>query len=283
MKVLAFLIPACLTLSACVVDQSGNLDMKLAQDAQTLGPFASGNVLNGFAAQGQATQTKSEQTQVVTFIAPINPPLPVARPDFGDRPPVLANAKAGEANSSEALDEAQQTADDGQSSTFAQSASLSSTEQTSPASWGLFSSLSSVLTGKADPTLLAYHDAESAEEDVEDDRPLDPGPKEEGQHWRAAYSNVTTDCFPAELKSALNKIGEHFKSDVLVTSGFRGKGRRGSMHRSCRAADIRVIGVSPTHLAAYARTVEGVNGVGTYRRTSVTHIDVREDKFAWRY
>jgi uncharacterized protein YcbK (DUF882 family) len=272
MKALVFLVPACLALSACVVDQSGNLDLKLSSDEQAISSNAS----------GLAAHASADQPQLVTFIAPSNPPLPVPRPDFGDRPAHVADAKSNGAAQAELEPEKDQLADASETSTQVQSAALDKPEQ-SPASWGFFSSLSMALTGKGEPTLLAYQDAEIAEEDIEDDRPLEPGPKEEGQHWRAAYANVSTDCFPAELKTALNKIGEHFKSDVLVTSGFRGNGRRGSLHRSCRAADIRVLGVAPSRLAAFARTVEGVNGVGTYRRTSVTHVDVRHDKYAWRY
>ena len=41
--------------------------------------------------------------------------------------------------------------------------------------------------------------------------------------------------------------------------------------------------MSPADLAAYARTVPGLNGVGSYRRVSVTHIDVRDERFAWRW
>ena len=69
----------------------------------------------------------------------------------------------------------------------------------------------------------------------------------------------------------------------LVTSGKRDNGRRGSLHRYCKAADIRVVGVSPGEVARVARNIPGVNGVGTYRRVSVTHIDVRAERFAWRW
>lgn len=101
--------------------------------------------------------------------------------------------------------------------------------------------------------------------------------------WRAAYDGVQTSCFPDTLRRALDQIATHFNSEVLVTSGGRARGRRGSLHRSCKAADIRVAGVSPGALAAYARNVPNVNGVGTYRWVSVTHIDVRDEKFAWRW
>jgi hypothetical protein len=104
-----------------------------------------------------------------------------------------------------------------------------------------------------------------------------------GQKWRAAYDSVETDCFPDDLRRALDKIAAHFNSEVLVTSGMRERGRRGSLHRSCKAADIRVVGVSPGEVARVARNIPGVNGVGTYRRVAVTHIDVRQERFAWRW
>lgn len=103
------------------------------------------------------------------------------------------------------------------------------------------------------------------------------------QRWRAAYDNVETACFPQQLRNALDNIAAHFNAEVLVTSGARENGRRGSLHRSCKAADIRIVGVAPADVAAYARTVPGLNGVGTYRRVSLTHIDVRDERFAWRW
>lgn len=108
-------------------------------------------------------------------------------------------------------------------------------------------------------------------------------PRPAGQRWRAAYPHVVTSCFPKSLRAALNQIAEHFDSEVLVTSGERQRGRRGSMHRSCQAADIRVAGVSPEKIAAYARKVPDLKGVGTYRWVSVTHVDVRREAFTWRW
>jgi hypothetical protein len=110
-----------------------------------------------------------------------------------------------------------------------------------------------------------------------------PRPSAGGQRWRAAYDTVETDCFPPELRRALDQIAAHFDSEVLVTSGMRERGRRGSLHRACKAADIRVAGVSPGEVARVARKIPGVNGVGTYRRVAVTHIDVRDERFAWRW
>ena len=104
-----------------------------------------------------------------------------------------------------------------------------------------------------------------------------------GQLYFAAYSNTEISCFPVALREALNTIAEHYGKEVEVTSGMRHNGRRGSYHRKCMAADIRVPGVGPGALADYAKSIQGVNGVGTYRHNSVTHVDVRDYQMSWRY
>jgi hypothetical protein len=104
-----------------------------------------------------------------------------------------------------------------------------------------------------------------------------------GRFWRAAYPHVVTGCFDTTLRNALNTIGRHYGTVVEVTSGHRTRGRRRSMHRFCRAADIRVPGVRPSALARFARSIPGINGVGTYRRKSIVHIDTRLQTMVWRY
>lgn len=104
-----------------------------------------------------------------------------------------------------------------------------------------------------------------------------------GQRYYAAYSNTIISCFPERLRAALNTVAENYGKEVEVTSGHRHGGRRGSYHRKCMAADIRVAGVSPGQLAAFAKTIQGVNGVGTYRHNNVVHVDIRESQMSWRY
>jgi len=106
--------------------------------------------------------------------------------------------------------------------------------------------------------------------------------KPKGPGFFAAYSYTQTGCFPESLKTALNEIAIHFKTPVEVASGHRANGRRGSMHRHCMAADIRIEGVEPKVHATYAKTVPGINGVGSYRSTDLIHVDVRQEQFAWR-
>ncbi len=101
--------------------------------------------------------------------------------------------------------------------------------------------------------------------------------------YYAAYDDTVISCFPQTLREALNLIADHYGKAVEVTSGMRNRGRRHSLHRSCSAADIRVAGVSPGTLATFAKSVDGINGVGTYRYNDVTHVDVRQEKMAWRY
>jgi len=110
-----------------------------------------------------------------------------------------------------------------------------------------------------------------------------PSEKPRGPGFHAAYAYTQVNCFPEQLKTALDQIAVHYKKPVEVISGFRPNGRRGSMHRHCMAADIRVDGVAPMALATYAKTVPGINGVGTYRRTDLVHVDVRHEQFAWRH
>ncbi len=107
--------------------------------------------------------------------------------------------------------------------------------------------------------------------------------KPKGPGFFAAYAYTQVQCFPEQLKTALNTIAAHYNKPVEVASGHRPNGRRGSMHRHCMAADIRIDGVEPMVLATYAKTVPGVNGVGSYRRTDLIHVDVRQEQFAWRH
>ena len=110
----------------------------------------------------------------------------------------------------------------------------------------------------------------------------DASGKSSGPGFFAAYAYTQVGCFPEELKTALDTIAAHYNKPVEVASGHRPNGRRGSMHRHCMAADIRIDGVEPMALATYAKTVPGINGVGSYRSTDLIHVDVRQEQFAWR-
>ncbi len=92
----------------------------------------------------------------------------------------------------------------------------------------------------------------------------------------------------SELVNVLQKIRAHFGKAVTITSAYRTPGRNKavggetySQHQYGRAADIKVKGVSPEKVAAYAETLlKNRGGIGTY--STFTHIDVRSVKARWK-
>lgn len=92
----------------------------------------------------------------------------------------------------------------------------------------------------------------------------------------------------SELVGVLQKIRAHFGKPVTITSAYRTPGRNKavggetySQHLYGRAADVKVKGVSPQKVAAYAETLlKNTGGIGTY--STFCHIDVRSSKARWR-
>lgn len=80
-------------------------------------------------------------------------------------------------------------------------------------------------------------------------------------------------CFPGKLRAVLSHIARRVGRRPLVTSGHRSNGRRGSYHRKCLAADIRIPGVSVKRILAAARSAPAIGGVGTYCN-GIVHVDV---------
>lgn len=92
---------------------------------------------------------------------------------------------------------------------------------------------------------------------------------------------VRDGCFPGALHAVLAHIAAQTGRRPLVTSGHRTGGRRGSYHRKCMAADIRVPGVPVSRIIAAARTAPGIGGIGTYCN-GIVHVDVGP-KRRWNY
>jgi hypothetical protein len=88
-------------------------------------------------------------------------------------------------------------------------------------------------------------------------------------------------CFPGKLRGILSHIARQVGRRPLVTSGHRSGGRRGSLHRKCLAADIRVPGVSVSRIVAAARSAPAIGGIGTYCN-GIVHVDVGA-KRRWNY
>lgn len=93
--------------------------------------------------------------------------------------------------------------------------------------------------------------------------------------------SVKAGCFPDRLNLVLSHIARKTGGRPIVTSGHRHGGRRGSYHRKCEAADIRVPGVSVSRIVAAARSAPHIGGIGTYCN-GLVHVDVGP-KRRWRY
>jgi hypothetical protein len=222
------------------------------------------------------------------FKAPDDPPIPPARPDFGDRIQIAAAPQqpAPQQVAAQAQSQATQTAAPAVTEATGTippviNAPQPAVARAEAASLGAYEFKTAGIPlpeGGLRATNVAFAPAQFELAGVG----ASLG-RSGGVRWRAAYDNVQTNCFPETLRRALDQLANHFKSEVLVTSGMRERGRRGSLHRTCKAADIRIAGVAPSEVARVARNIPGINGVGTYRRVGVTHIDVRAERFAWRW
>ncbi|MBR2388158.1 MAG: DUF882 domain-containing protein [Clostridia bacterium] len=92
----------------------------------------------------------------------------------------------------------------------------------------------------------------------------------------------------SDLVNVLQKIRSHFGKSVTITSAYRTPsknkavgGQTYSQHLYGRAADIKVKGVTPKKVAAYAETLlKNKGGIGTYN--TFTHIDIRTTKSRWK-
>lgn len=90
-----------------------------------------------------------------------------------------------------------------------------------------------------------------------------------------------------ELVEVLQKIRSHFGKAVVINSGYRTAkhnkavgGATYSQHLYGMAADIKVTGVKPADVAAYAETLlPKSGGIGIY--STFTHVDVRAVKARW--
>ena len=90
-----------------------------------------------------------------------------------------------------------------------------------------------------------------------------------------------------ELVEVLQKIRDHFKAAVTISSGYRTPGYNKkvdgaaySQHQYGTAADIKVKGVEPKTVAAFAETLlPKKGGIGIY--PTFTHVDVREVRSRW--
>lgn len=92
----------------------------------------------------------------------------------------------------------------------------------------------------------------------------------------------------SELVTILQKIRTHFGKSVTITSAYRTPtknkavgGTTYSQHLYGKAADIKVKGVAPKKVAAFAEILmPNKGGIGTY--STFTHVDIRSAKARWK-
>jgi hypothetical protein len=111
-------------------------------------------------------------------------------------------------------------------------------------------------------------------EEIEAEEARTPEPT----HVEKQTDAVDLACLRPEVMSLVRVAGEHFGGTPVITSGQRNRGRRGSLHRRCMAADFFVPGIERARLAKFLRTLPGSGGVGTYCHTKSVHIDVGEPR-----
>jgi hypothetical protein len=250
------------------------------QDLTAAGPDAGAKVADAGAeattsaeAANDAQSSAAPMVMASAYAPPVDAPLPPPRPDFEGVTPAsraLGTVVADAQNVDKALDEhaVKPAAKDAPALVVGAVATSADEDEGEP----------ETSTVQLASLAVAGHEPETFARARIMPRAAGPSPG-----YYAAYDDTDVSCFPPSLHDALNTIASHYGKPVEVTSGKRNHGRAHSMHRYCLAADIRVEGVGPQALAAFARNVEGVNGVGTYRYNTVTHIDVRQEKMAWRY
>lgn len=91
----------------------------------------------------------------------------------------------------------------------------------------------------------------------------------------------------SDLVNILQKIRNHFGKSVTITSAYRTPsknkacgGTTYSRHLYGKAADIKIQGVAPKTVAAYAeKLLPKSGGIGIYK--TFTHIDCRVTKSRW--
>jgi uncharacterized protein YcbK (DUF882 family) len=87
----------------------------------------------------------------------------------------------------------------------------------------------------------------------------------------------TEKSIDPQLLMLLSHVYDHFGGKPLqIVSGYRNQRKQTSNHFKGRASDIRIAGVPPKKIEAFAETLDrGGMGIGIYPRGKFVHIDVR--------
>ena len=116
------------------------------------------------------------------------------------------------------------------------------------------------------------------------------GSKKVSTNFTAAeFHDAYTDEFKIDDKliEYIQKIRDHFKKPVIITSGYRDVnynsqvgGAWNSLHTQGKACDFYISGVDVLTIAKYAESI-GILGIGCYQDDRFVHIDTRTNKFYW--
>ncbi|HVV50210.1 MAG TPA: DUF882 domain-containing protein [Polyangia bacterium] len=87
----------------------------------------------------------------------------------------------------------------------------------------------------------------------------------------------TEKAMDPQLLTLLSHVYDHFGGKPLeIVSGYRNQRKQTSNHFKGRASDIRIAGITPKKIEAFAETLDrGGMGIGIYPRSKFVHIDVR--------
>ena len=87
-----------------------------------------------------------------------------------------------------------------------------------------------------------------------------------------------------QLLTWMSLIYDHFGGKPLqIVSGYRNQRKQSSNHFKGRAMDIRIEGIAPKQIRAFAETLDrGGMGIGFYPVSQFVHIDVRSPpRYSW--
>ena len=105
----------------------------------------------------------------------------------------------------------------------------------------------------------------------------------------ASHDGADTVLIDDKLVNILQKVRDHFRKPVTVSSGFRTAtynasigGSSKSYHVKGQAADIKVKGVNPVIVGMYVESLNaGGIGLYSYYDGGFVHVDTREIKYRW--
>src|SRR3569623_337157 len=118
-------------------------------------------------------------------------------------------------------------------------------------------------------------------EDLADDIFNDAGsydtdPLKELDHALRCKRTESEKSIDPRLYVLLSHVYDHFQKPLELVSGYRNQRRESSFLFRGSASDIRIEGVTPKKIRAFATTLDaGGMGIGLYPRARFVHIDVR--------